>query len=264
MSPIYRTCNGQNGNIGRDALAHVVSSLAGVASVRNPLAAVGGVEPEDPGLVKLYAPQAFRRQARAITEADYADRAGTHPEVQKAVATFRWTGSWRTVFVTVDRQGGLPVDDDFREQLKQWLEPWRMAGVDVEVDSPRYVPLDIVLTVCVQPGYFRGDVKEALLRTFIYGDPGAAAVFAPDSLTFGQTVFLSQVISKVMAKPGVAWVDVEGSPQKQNRFRRWGQASNGELEAGRIDMARLEIARVENNPNAAEHGRIDFVMQGGA
>ncbi len=46
------------------------------------------------------------RQERAVTEEDYTTVLKRHPEVQKAVAIFRWTGSWYTVFVTIDRLGG--------------------------------------------------------------------------------------------------------------------------------------------------------------
>ena len=54
-----------------------------------------------------------------MTEADYAVVTERHPGVQRAVATFRWTGSWHTVFITVDRMGGLPVERKFKEQIRQ-------------------------------------------------------------------------------------------------------------------------------------------------
>jgi hypothetical protein len=59
-----------------------------------------------------------------------------------------------------------------------------------------------------------------------------------------------------MEVPGVDWV-------QPIRFQRWDQEPHGELEAGRITLARLEIARLDNDPNAAENGRLEFVMQGG-
>ena len=39
-----------------------------------------------------------------------------------------------------------------------------MAGHDLEVDGPRFVPLEIELLVCVKPDYFRSDVEAALLE----------------------------------------------------------------------------------------------------
>ena len=71
--------------------------------------------------------------SRAVTEADYAEVAQRHPEVQKAVATRRWTGSWYTIFVAIDRAGGRAVDADFEEEMIAHLERYRMAGVDVEI-----------------------------------------------------------------------------------------------------------------------------------
>ena len=39
-----------------------------------------------------------------------------------------------------------------------------MAGYDLEVDAPRFVPLDVALHVCVKADYFRADVLQAVRR----------------------------------------------------------------------------------------------------
>ena len=131
----YRIGNGQGGNLGAEAIYHVVTNDTGITSVRNPLPARGGTDPEAIEEVRLYAPQAFRTQERAVTAADYAEVAQRHPEVQKAAATRRWTGSWYTMFLTVDRRGGLPVDADFEAQLRDFWNAiawpdrtWRLLG----------------------------------------------------------------------------------------------------------------------------------------
>ena len=48
-----------------------------------------------------------------------------------------------------------------------------------------------------------------------------------------------------------------------NRFRRWGQPSQGEFAAGEIRFERLEIARLDNDPSLPENGKLDFFMEGG-
>src|SRR5205085_9849094 len=111
-------------------------------AITNPLPAAGGIEPEDIEAARRDAPEAFRTQERAVTAADYAAAAERRADVQRAAATFRWTGSWHTVFVTADRFGGAPVDAAFAVQLRHHLERFRMAGYDLEVRPPRYVPLD--------------------------------------------------------------------------------------------------------------------------
>lgn len=261
----YRFGNGRAGNVGTETIAHVVKTQGGITDVRNPVPAQGGTPPEPVEQARLYAPQAFRTQKRAVTQADYASAAQRHPEVQKAIATLRWTGTWHTMFVTVDRKRGLPVDADFEFEMRTFLGQFRLAGHDMEIEPPRFVPLHIAMTVCVAPGYFRDAVKRALLEVFSSVDllDGQRGFFHPDNLTFGQPVYLSRVIATAMKVPGVQWVDVDDKPPKPNRFRRWGEPSRGELEKGVIEMGRLEIARLDNDPNAPENGKIEFFMEGG-
>jgi hypothetical protein len=261
----YRVGSGPAGNIGADAIAHIVTEESGILGVRNPLPASGGIAPESLQAVRQYAPQAFRRQERAVTEADYAAVAERHPEVQRAVATRRWSGSWYTIFLTVDRKGGLAVDADFEVDLRGFLERFRMTGHDLEIDGPRYVSLDLAFLVCVEPGYFAANVKAALLERFssrVLPDR-TRGFFHPDNFTFGQPVFLSQFVAKVMATPGVRWIDASAGRGKPTRFQRWGEPAHGELANGQIDMARLEIARCNNDPSRPEDGRLDFIMEGG-
>lgn len=265
LQAIYRVGNGLAGNVGAEALAHVVTSEGGIESVRNPLPARGGVAPESLEEVRQYAPQAFRTQERAVTEPDYATVAGSYPDIQKAKATRRWTGSWHTMFVTADREGGRVVDLDFEDELRGYLDNYRLAGHDVEIDAPLFVPLDIAFTVCVKPGYFKSNVKAALLETFssVTNPDGRKGFFHPDNFTFGQPLFLSKMIATAMQVTGVLWVDVDETPPKPNRFRRWGQPSHGEADEGQIAVGRLEIIRLDNYPNQPENGKIEFFMEGG-
>jgi hypothetical protein len=253
----YRVGGGTAGNVGRDVLTLPVSAKPGV-TVRNPLPASGGTEPEPVEQVRQFAPQAFRVQERAVTDDDYAAAAALDPRVQRAVGTRRWTGSWYTEFVTVDRQGGIGADVSFRAELAAELEPYRMAGSDIVVQPPVYVPLDIALDVCVASGYFRGTVKAALIEAFSARDlpGGGRGFFHPGNFTFAQPVYLSKVVAASMAVAGVAWVDVV-------TFQRFGQQSAGELAAGLISMDRLEVARCDSEATDPAEGRITFIMTGG-
>ncbi len=269
----YRVGSGPAGNVGAEAIAHVLTtpglgidaSDAARPAVRNPLPAVGGAAPEPLDDVRLYAPQAFRRQERAVTEADYAMVAERHPEVAQAVARRRWTGSWHTLFVTVDRLGGRPVDDDFEANLTAWIDRYKMAGHDVEIEAPQFVALDIALTVCVEANAFRSDVLGTLLRVFssVNLPGGGQGFFHPDRFTFGQPVYLSRVIATAMEVPGVRWVTIDPASDPPGRFRRWGEKARGEVGSGFIAIDRLEIARLDNDPNRPENGVITFHMEGG-
>jgi hypothetical protein len=254
----YRVGNGAAGNVGAEAIAHIITHEPAIIAVRNPMAARGGTEAESLEHVRQSAPFAFRTQERAVTPADYAAVSERQPQVQRAAATFRWTGSWRTVFVTADRLGGLPVDDDFESTMRGHLERFRMAGHDLEIDGPRFVSLEIEMTVCVKPDYFRGDVQQALLTVFSNRTlpDGELGVFHPDNFTFGQPVFLSALYKAAQAVAGVDAVAI-------TKFQRQGQASTSSLDTGRLELGRLEIARLDNDPNFPERGVLRLTLKGG-
>lgn len=254
----YRVGNGPDGNIGADSLEHIVSTDTRIEKVRNPIAAHGGAAPEPMERVRQVAPQAFRRQARAVTPQDYAECAQRHPDVQRAAATFRWTGSWYTVFLTVDRIGGRPVDEPFERELRSHLEQFRMAGYDLEVDGPRYVPLEMEMHVCVRPEYFRSTVEAALLDVFSSRQlpDERHGVFHPDEFSFGQPVLLSRIYSAAQSVPGVESVRI-------TKFERQGSASDVALKSGQLTFDRLEIARLDNDPNFPDRGLFHLRLDGG-
>jgi hypothetical protein len=258
----YRVGNGAAGNVGANSIRHVVlddPGLAGaVASVTNPLPATGGTDPESSERVRIDAPVAFQTLARAVTPEDYATIAQRHPEVQRAQGTLRWTGSWRTVFVSVDRLGARPVDDTFETDLRAFLEPYRMAGHDLEINAPAFVSLDLALDICVLPGYFRSDVATALLE--VLGSrtlpDGRRGYFHPDNFTFGQPVFVSPIVATAASVPGVRDVRVA-------RFQRLGVPGRKAIDDGVLAIGRLEIARLDNDPSFPEHGVLELTLDGG-
>jgi predicted phage baseplate assembly protein len=160
--------------------------------VRNPLPAQGGLAPEPLHEVKLFAPHAFRqRLERAITADDYAAIImRDFPQVQRAAAKLRWTGSWYEVLVAVDAHGLAQADSPLLDTIAGHLHRYRRIGHDVVVHPARQVPLEITLRICVLPSHLRGHVKAALLDRFSSrrqrnGRPG---FFHPDKLTFGEDI----------------------------------------------------------------------------
>jgi predicted phage baseplate assembly protein len=256
----YRVGNGRAGNIGRESLRHIVAVDPGIVGLRNPLPAIGGADPETIEEVRQNSPSAFRVQERAVTPADYAEVAKHHPDIQNAAATFRWTGSWRTVFLTIDRLGGLEVDADFKTEMRAHMERYRMAGHDLEINGPLYVSLQIEMTVCVAADYFRGDVEAALLQIFSNGTlpDGRRGLFHPDNFSFGQTFYLSPLYAAALKVEGVAAVHVDVF-QRQATPDPQGLA----LAAGKLTLGPLEIARLDNDRNFPEHGVLRLTMEDG-
>lgn len=254
----YRIGNGPVGNIGHDALAHALTGAA-IRWVRNPLPAIGGRAPESMEEVRQAAPYAYRRQERAVTTEDYAAVARRFPDVQRAAATFRWNGHGHTVFVTVDRFGGRAVTPEFEASLITFLDGYRMAGYDLEIDGPIPIALEIGLFICAEPDHFASEVKRAVLIELSAARHrnGRMGFFHPDNFTFADPIYLSALYARVMAVPGVASV-------KATRFRRRGDRNSKiGLRDGVLTFGRLEIAQLENDRNFPERGALDITMGGG-
>jgi len=258
FSAAYRVGNGRAGNIGVDSLVHIAIAIPEIRRVRNLTPGQGGRDPESMEAVRQNAPSAFRTQERAVTEADYAEVTERDPGVQQAAASFRWTGSWHTVFLTADRLSGLPVDAEFVEATRRRIERYRMAGYDLEVDPPRPVSVEIEMRVCVHPDHFRSDVRVALQEKLSHrvlpdGTPG---VFHPDNFSFAQPVYLSRIYAAAQEVPGVSSVQI-------TMFRRQDEPATEASGSGKLEMGRFEIARLENDPTHPGHGLLHLEMEGG-
>jgi predicted phage baseplate assembly protein len=253
----YRIGNGTAGNVGADTLIHCDD--ANVAKCTNPLPAIGGVGPETAGQIRRRAPQAFLTQERAITMPDYVRVAEMNAQVENAVATLRWTGSWYTVFITAEPKGSGNLTAALRKELKKNSNRYRLAGQDLELESPQYVSLRIALTVCVDTAYFRSDVAKALsevLGSRILSD-GMKGLFYPDNFTFGQTVYLSRVYATARKVAGVqSVVATVFQPQAAPPTSTF-------LANGEIPLGPFQIARLDNDPSLPDHGQLTLSMQGG-
>lgn len=248
----YRTGNGAAGNVGRDALYHLVTSdqqlQLAVTAINNPMPAVGGVDAESIEDIRQHASGSLTEQARGVTPQDYITLVQKTTQVHRANAILRWTGSWYTVFLVVERINGLPADNAFLLQVRQHMEQYRMAGTDLVIVGPAYVPLDIVMNVTVQAGYVPQDVQDALLKVFNNQQwpDGSRGIFYSDSFAFGQPIYLNPLYVAALAVPGVQSVDI-------TTFQRQGIPGMG-LSDGVLSMEWQELPILENNPLYPERG----------
>ena len=254
----YRVGVGRAGNIGAEALAHVIDSgnvtgWAEVATVRNPMPASGGVDPESSERVKQLAPAAFRAvQHRAVTADDYARIAERHPDVSRAVASFRWTGSWHTVYVAIDPKAQADLSEDLERRVGNWIYAHTQAGYDLEIEPPTFVPLEIEITICVAPEHFRADVEQAVAETL----NARTGFFRPDNFTFGQPLYLSVLYAALERIEGV-------DSSVVTVFKRYAKVAADELETGVLGVERTEVVRLDNDPNFPERGLLRLKMVGG-
>jgi hypothetical protein len=259
----YRIGNGRTGNVGREAISRIVLRTvkgAGVARVRNPLPARGGIDPEPLADVKLQAPASFRRRLeRAVTAEDYTTLAQLVPGVQRAATRLRWTGSWYEAHVGLDLlSAGRTLWGDVPAAVTARLARARRLGHDLRVEVALPAPLDVALTVCVAPEHRQGRVRAALLDALsdrVLGN-GQRGLFHPDRLTFGSGIAMSTLVAAAQAVPGVELVQVR-------RLRRLHGPGDDIPASGVLALGPLEIPELANDPNDPERGRLTLELRGG-
>ncbi|MGW3510759.1 putative baseplate assembly protein [Streptomyces sp. NPDC000994] len=257
----HRLGGGTAGNVGAEAINHLVVTAGEpvpVATVRNPLPATGGTEPERLEQVRQLAPLDLRRtRLRAVTADDYTALASALPGVQRAAAEIRWTGSVQEAHVAIDAYGGDTPPDGLLDSVTQALETYRRIGHDLVIGPARLVPLDVALHVCALPGHQHGQILADLYRVLGSGrlPGGRLGFFHPDALTFGEPVRLSRMVAAAAAVPGVESVEV-------TRLCRLFEQDRGEREDGVLRLGPLEIATCDNDPDRPEQGRLAISLGG--
>ena len=269
----YQVGGGSAGNVGSDTVTGFdTGALGGLLALRNPFDVINGRDPEPRDEIIRRVPEAYRvRQLRAVTLADYVARAEELPGVAHAYARYAWTGSWRTVQVSIDPAGTTALDETLRREIAAHLETVRLIGEDLEVRPARFVALDIVMRLCADPDYWPEDLDVELQRAFSDGhtSDGAPAFFNPDFWTFGQPLHASQLIGRALEVTGIDRV-------LSVAMRRWNAGSGPSTTVITIDpgdqpehtpdqitVQPFEVIQVANDPNHLEHGRIAFDIRGG-
>lgn len=284
---VCRIGNGSAGNVGAETITYMVlaESLSGPTILpHNPLPATGGVDPEPVAEVKFLAPYAFSDVLeRAITAADYATLASDNSRrvaerpappkgrceppfvaLQGAKATMRWTGGWYEALVAIDPMGAESDSRSLLHEMDAYLEPYRRMGQDLDVEAAEYVPLDLALSVCVLPDYLQGQVEATLLQVFSNSvlPDGSKGFFHPDNLTFGQGIYVSQVIAAAQAVAGVASVSVKRLDRYQ-ALAHPPKKSGSVPPYGVLTLGPFEIAQLDNDPDFPENGRLQITLRGG-
>ncbi|HEV7642857.1 MAG TPA: baseplate J/gp47 family protein [Pyrinomonadaceae bacterium] len=264
------------GNVGSDSIVGFnAKSIAAkpdltIKTCWNPFDVIDGVDREPVAEIIRRVPEAYRqRQLRAVTLADYVERAREIKDVSRATAAYAWTGNWRTVRVTIDPVGTTELSPALRKEVSSYLNAVRLIGEDIEIRPPVFIPLEIVVKLCAAPDFWPEDIRFVLEQEFSSGwtPDGRMGFFHPDLWTFGQKLYASQIIGRALQVKGVDHtigqrVSKSGiSKTVSVSIQRW----NSRFPPGEslTQVAPNEIIRVDNDPNNMEAGSIKFEVKGG-
>ena len=200
---VYRKGLGSSGNVDSDKISLLLSMPLGLRSVRNPQAASGGSDSEDLESSRLNMPLGISAMNRLVSLNDYEDFSRAFAGIGKAMATWTWNGRVRGIFVTVAGPLGEAIEEDslvyvnLQKELQRQGDPF----VPVHLVSYRKVLFRIAAQVSIKSGYDAGLVMPEIKSTVLSG-------FSFRSRSFGQPVFLSEVLGLIKSVPGVDGVDV--------------------------------------------------------
>jgi len=260
FSVTYRTGLGAAGNVAADSITNLnAASGSLITAATNPFAVTNGADAETASHILRMAPQAFRAvQYRAVTAQDYEAAAQTLPWVEKAGTSFRWTGSWMTVFTAADPKGGAAISVGEEIQLVELLNRYRLAGYESYAPPPDYISIDLRVEVCVQSGWLDGDVEAGVIAGLSGSGcaTGPTAFFFADRFTFGTPLYRSRLEAAIQNVPGVLGV-------LSITYRQRGTFSGFQVLPETLSPAANQILRVENDPSWPERGTIRVIAEGG-
>jgi uncharacterized phage protein gp47/JayE len=252
FSLLYRVGGGSAGNVPADAITNVAPGQSMIRTCTNPFPATGGNDAETMAQIRARAPQAFSAQPlRAVLAGDFQAAAQSFPWVRQAATSFRWTGSWPAIVTRVDPAGAEEPTIAELRSLTERLDEERMAGYESHVLPPRYVSIDLRITVSARPGSYPRQVVSSVLACLQPGTlPGGGAGFFDHSQWgFGQPLESSALLAAIQSSSGVDGVE-------QVLYRgRGGQLRWAPL-PGRLGVGAGELLRVDNDPSRPEAGSL--------
>lgn len=172
-------------------LSQVLKPVANLAGVRNPVAALGGGDPDPREKIRDLAPRSVLTFGRAVSHDDYAAVAGLTPGVARAAAAWAWDPGEQRALVRVwvgDDDGAVSAA---RTALREQADPNRPIVVLPAIAQSTSVRL----TLRLDRSYVAADVVTGA-RAAVTG------LFAPGVLPIGEPLHRSRLES-VCALPGV-------------------------------------------------------------
>jgi Baseplate J-like protein len=267
----YRVGGGKIGNVAADTLTLVrpraTEHVPWLLSVTNPLPATGGRDLESHAHARRFGPATFQKPLVAVTAADYQTAAqeltlgGLQP-IQRAKAAFRWTGSWLTVALVADPRQAQSLSPVLRQALLDFLETRRLAGYDLELLPPVYVPVELAIDFCTARGFQPFDVQSRLQQALSTAElpDGRKGFFHPDNFSFGDSLYVSRLYAATMAVPGVESAEITRLARLHAARPDEETATN--LRQGYLAIGADQVVRLDNDRNFPENGVLTLRAKG--
>jgi predicted phage baseplate assembly protein len=220
----YRYGGGTKGNVGRNTLTVLKSSIPFVASVTNRRAASGGTDSESLENAILRAPQVFRTRNRAVTEEDFEFLAlQASPSVARARCIQSTTATseggqqpgvvlllvmpWVEAAQSQIQPEQLEIPLELKQEIQSYLDERRLLTSALVISEPSYYWVTVDAKVRIKQKFDPAHVKESIemqLYRFIHPLTGG-----PEGTgwPFGRDLVLSEIYAQMERVEGVEYVD---------------------------------------------------------
>jgi predicted phage baseplate assembly protein len=175
----------------------------GVKGVTNPLAPTGAADRESLAEARRNAPLTVMTLGRIVSLQDYEDFARAFSGIDKALATWVWSGEKRSIFVTVAGSQGAEVPSNSALAINLLTAMRQASDPTVPLELASYQPRFFRLSAAVQvhadyvPEKVLAAVEQQLRERFSF-----------EARSFGQPVHSSEVIAAIQSVRGVVAVDL--------------------------------------------------------
>jgi predicted phage baseplate assembly protein len=215
----YRHGGGSAGNIDVGRLTTLRSAIPGIASVTNPVAARGGVDPQSVESLRAASALELRTRYRAVTSQDYEFLA---TEATPRVARARRVedeelGVALRILPQVDPADRrltveeLTPDQALLDEVRRYLEARQLAGTSLRLKPMRFRAVSVIVNLQASPradvGRIEREVRQAL---YVYLNPliGGTALAVGSGWPSGRSLNQGELYAIVHAFEGVELVKI--------------------------------------------------------
>ncbi|MCP5060084.1 MAG: hypothetical protein GY937_25560 [bacterium] len=178
------------------SIKQIAKPMAGLAGVSQPIAAAGGEEAEDADGIRTCAPQQAMFLGRAVSLLDYQAVVSAYPGVTAAKVAWAWATRGQRTVVRVWYIGADSLQADILARLKGVSDP----NTPFEVGIAEAVPIDLALTVDIDPDHVAEDVEAAVTAALADTSTG---LLCHERIGIGTRLRFSRIRAMVQGVSGV-------------------------------------------------------------
>jgi uncharacterized phage protein gp47/JayE len=262
----YRIGDPISGNVGVDTLTKIVRprtgtdeeaslSALGFVTVTNVLPGRGGRQPQSLDKAREDIPASLKHGAlqRAVSLQDYQNAAMQVPGVARARAR-ALGGVFNSVLILIDPLDAEGLSPSLQDAIYRHIDAFRMAGREHFVQAAEYISLKVAMVLCAAPGFVPHLVRDRVLAELRPGSKAHPGWFHPDRLSFGDALYLSDLIAFVQGIPGVDAVKVTG-------FRPLGDKAGSPVRPV-IRFGVTQVPRLDDVLDFPENGKLTVQILG--